>query len=77
MLGAVPHKEMMERVVNLEEDGTEELAHALYEYYQTTTPRMTKITSICWERGLDLLLMKDGFARFRLFMHVRLTSGIG
>lgn len=55
---------MMERVVNLEEDGTEELAHALYEYYQTTTPRMTKITSICWERGLDLFIDEGRLCAF-------------
>lgn len=63
-LGPFLTKEMMERVVNLEEDGTEELAHALYEYYQTTTPRMTKITSICWERGLDLFIDEGRLCAF-------------
>lgn len=63
-LGPFLTKEMMERVVNLEEDGTEELAHALYEYYQTTTPRMTKITSICWGRGLDLFIDEGRLCAF-------------
>lgn len=63
-LGPFLTKEMIERIVNLEEEGTEELAHALYEYYQTMAPRMTKITSICWERGLDLFIDEGRLCAF-------------
>lgn len=63
-LGPFLTKEMIERIVNLEEEGTEELAYALYEYYQTMAPRMTKITSICWERGLDLFIDEGRLCTF-------------
>ncbi len=63
-LGPFLTREILKRAVNREEAGTDELAETLFLYYETMFARMTIITSICWERGLDLFIDEGRFCAF-------------
>lgn len=63
-LGPFLTEEMLERSVNREMPGTDELANALFHHYASISACMTGMTSICWERGLALFIDEGRFCPF-------------
>lgn len=63
-LGPFLTKDILMRCVNHEEKGTDALAEQLNAYYDSVSPYLTCITSICWERGLNLFIDEGRLCAF-------------